>query len=866
LPISRSREDRWTGPGCRGTLPVVIRRDEGLKRSSQSGRSSFRRSGLLLVALLALLSLVDPAHGAPCDLVELRLGPASELDLGWNGAGHDQPLGSGATLSLAVVRRCSASGAVCLFDGDCLSGETCDATCDCDGGPDSVCEITGPVDQKRCLVATHVPCLVDGDCPVNGGTCESFFAPPLPLSADGTPTCVTSYLTGDLTGTVDLQSGQTEAVGSLRWRVHLGITLSKPCPRCGAVAQNPQVGDTFTCDGGPRNGSPCTVAGVAQYFGGTSYDCPPDANSNVSGIGLPIRMDRLSTQPQSVDATLPCGSSLAALHPSNGGARCLDTFAPCSTNADCLRCSGAPTIACSENADCVGNGTCAAAPEQPIACGLYCHCGFCNGDPDAPCFSDAQCGAGETCQQGTGSTQQSQNNNCTDLTCGLGGFERCCDNADPSCVNPTPMVGECADQAYRGCSNNSDCTNAGAAGPCLLSNRACFENRILRTGFPSPLGSYCLAEPVPGACTTNADCSVGACTPYVMKPRLDALFCVPPTASASINAASGVPGPATISLDATMYFDGNGVACICGNGVLECTEQCEDGNAINGDGCDQNCTLTACGNGVLTPGTGELCDDGDLVSGDGCDENCTPTACGNGIVAGSELCDDGNVTSGDGCDENCRPTECGNGVVTGGTGETCDDGNVVNGDGCSSTCQIEIPSLCSLVSGCIPLGVGGRGRLHVFDKDDDSRDHLSWKWAKGGATDAADLGDPEGSTPYVLCVYDSTVLGAAYVVPPSSSKWSLGSSRALYRDKAGTEAGITAIKVRAGDSGRARVEVKARGLSLDLPPAFTPFQLFEQSPSVTVRLVNGEGVCWEADFRVSSTKKNTGNRFLASVP
>jgi cysteine-rich repeat protein len=61
-------------------------------------------------------------------------------------------------------------------------------------------------------------------------------------------------------------------------------------------------------------------------------------------------------------------------------------------------------------------------------------------------------------------------------------------------------------------------------------------------------------------------------------------------------------------------------------------EQCDDGNAVDGDGCDSNCTITVCGNGIAT--IGEICDDGNAVNGDGCDSNCTITACGNGICHG----------------------------------------------------------------------------------------------------------------------------------------------------------------------------------------------------------------------------------------
>jgi len=58
---------------------------------------------------------------------------------------------------------------------------------------------------------------------------------------------------------------------------------------------------------------------------------------------------------------------------------------------------------------------------------------------------------------------------------------------------------------------------------------------------------------------------------------------------------------------------------------------------------------TACGDGAVTPSSGEQCDDGNLVDGDGCDSNCTPTGCGNGIVTAGETCDDGVANGTDHC-------------------------------------------------------------------------------------------------------------------------------------------------------------------------------------------------------------------------
>ncbi len=107
------------------------------------------------------------------------------------------------------------------------------------------------------------------------------------------------------------------------------------------------------------------------------------------------------------------------------------------------------------------------------------------------------------------------------------------------------------------------------------------------------------------------------------------------------------------------------LSTVCGDGRARASEACDDGDLVSGDGCDENCQVTACGNGIAT--VGEECDDGGFVSGDGCDANCRLTACGNGIRTGDEACDDGNAIPGDGCESTCVYTTVSQIVAAGGS-------------------------------------------------------------------------------------------------------------------------------------------------------------------------------------------------------
>jgi cysteine-rich repeat protein len=59
----------------------------------------------------------------------------------------------------------------------------------------------------------------------------------------------------------------------------------------------------------------------------------------------------------------------------------------------------------------------------------------------------------------------------------------------------------------------------------------------------------------------------------------------------------------------------------CGNGIVESGEECDDGNKINNDACNNSCVSARCGDNTILEGV-EECDDGNIIDGDCCSSIC----------------------------------------------------------------------------------------------------------------------------------------------------------------------------------------------------------------------------------------------------
>jgi fibro-slime domain-containing protein len=147
-------------------------------------------------------------------------------------------------------------------------------------------------------------------------------------------------------------------------------------------------------------------------------------------------------------------------------------------------------------------------------------------------------------------------------------------------------------------------------------------------------------------------------------------------------------------------------AAKCGDGMVAGKERCDDGNTTAGDGCSDICLLESKPVGVAE---GFVCTSPKAATGCTGPTTCTNSTCGNRMKEGSEQCDDGNALPGDGCSTFCRlepicpaaggacTTACGDGLLLAAdkaSGQECDDGDTIDGDGCSSKCKVEVGFTC----------------------------------------------------------------------------------------------------------------------------------------------------------------------------
>lgn len=148
---------------------------------------------------------------------------------------------------------------------------------------------------------------------------------------------------------------------------------------------------------------------------------------------------------------------------------------------------------------------------------------------------------------------------------------------------------------------------------------------------------------------------------------------------------------------------------VCGNGLLEGEEACDDGLAnIDTGMCTTTCTVAACGDGFVQDGV-EECDDMNTDDGDGCAADCTTEEAGTGTGTGGTGVDETAGTGGSGEGTDAGSADSTEGGATNNTNATNttpgdDDADGSDGDGGG---EDDDTSSCSCRSSSTPAPMWG---------------------------------------------------------------------------------------------------------------------------------------------------------------
>ncbi len=421
------------------------------------------------------------------------------------------------------------------------------------------------------------------------------------------------------------------------------------CPSCGpngcsnvcpaSSAGSSRSNSSGSSGGSNHSGSSNSSGGSNNSGGSTGSNGSNGSTQSNSSAGSTGSAGSSVSQPNSCNRDTDCPEGQVC-----EDHQCTDS---CQTDNDCPANQQCEDGACVDDCDsdndcpagqqCTDNGTC--EPENP---GFCCIGPFCGG-PVMGCAHDScqacTVSSSSSSSRSSASSSSTPNNICDPLVCNNPAAQNFCNALGrPVCV-PTlnlPCL-VCLD----GCNDNNDC----------------------------PEGEMC----------TNGTCSPDDCDDDNDCPQGEACYdgsCDPASSSASSQ------GGGTSSVNSCLH--------ICGNGTRECTEECDDGNTRNNDGCNGGCFVEGgeCGDGIIESLIGETCEPVLTDPSSDCNPNTcrlNPSSnssvsplpvCGNNRREGTEECDDGSLNGGPNsiCNTSCRRTQgsCGNGVVESLLKEDCE--------------------------------------------------------------------------------------------------------------------------------------------------------------------------------------------------
>jgi len=582
--------------------------------------------------------LDDDCDGQADEVVEKEGVAVTVCDDG-NGCTKDVCLGAGGCSYEPLLSGECMDGDSCTMGDHCEQGSCVGTPIDCDDkNPCTDDECDG---QGGCANTFNLADCDDGDpCTVKDtcaeGTCSGY-AVACDCAADADCAALED---GNLcNGTLYCEKG------SLPWKCEVkgGTTIACPDPEgknapCLDAACDPLTGDCMDVPAhegqGCSDGDACTlydscVAGVCSGSGALSCNdgnlCTDDSCDPSSGCVYEANTadcddaNECTTADHCVaGACLPgagisCDDANActadACDPKEGCKYGLNS-SPCDDGNLCTSgdhcelgaCIGGGTVSCNDGNACTDDSCSPKAGCQFVPNILACN------DGNA-------CTLGDYCSAGKCTAETSlgcdDGNACTEDSCG-------------------PAVG-CVHKANMAlCNDGNACTLVDTCdqGKCIGADpMACNDGNHCTEDSCDPV-SGCAFAPFVGACedgnacTEGDKCEGGKCAPGTALPCSDGNLCTDDSCDPDSGCAF-VPNtvPCSDSDPCTVTDVCGGGQCV-GTGTLPCDDgkKCTSDACQPGIGCAYTPIVPCCGNGV--PEAGEQCDDGNSVGGDGCENDC----------------------------------------------------------------------------------------------------------------------------------------------------------------------------------------------------------------------------------------------------
>jgi hypothetical protein len=431
------------------------------------------------------------------------IGGATDFDYGWTGLSHDLDLADQVRIALAISGTSGSGPASCGVatisgvdprPGNCRCNQNNRQACDEPFSLDTDdCDVprscTTNADCRACSVTTSMACAIDTDCPANEYCMNGPFL----------PTCSA----GQCAGTCQCFEAPPEPQ-------HLaGVSY------CVVRRMQSDVTGTWNLDTGEHVLQ--TATRHVRHLGETLVEpCPTCVgdttpnDGNRDGLCANGENDGLSCDTNALNVTLPGGSA---------------------HSYDCMPSSGKNVSGTGQLVSAtLSTGT--QSLSAAVECGFsvlpdLCPCGVCSADTSVACSSNAECAGLGTC--GRIAQGAPRPNDCTGGVCDtIGGGEGEC-NTGPDDTYCDGLV-EGNGRPFVSCTTNADCDSIdcdlgtpapdGCGNCTIVKRRECFPDPLVASGAAS-----------------------------ATDPVSEALVCLGPTASAGFRAATGMPGPARLTVE-----------------------------------------------------------------------------------------------------------------------------------------------------------------------------------------------------------------------------------------------------------------------------------------------------------------------------